>query len=209
MTGTHPLHLPVRAPVSVDQADAPLLIENLLWRLGEDPTRDGLIRTPERVARSLAFLTGGYAQDVHEVLNGAVFEEPYSEMVVVRDIELYSLCEHHMLPFHGRAHVAYVPDGRVVGLSKLPRLVDVFARRLQIQERLTTQIADALEQVLEPRGVGVVIEASHLCMMMRGVEKQNSRTITSTMRGVFLSDQRTRAEFLALAGGIDRAARVI
>jgi GTP cyclohydrolase I len=193
----------------VDQADAPLLIENLLWRLGEDPTRDGLVRTPERVARSLAFLTGGYAQDVHEVLNGAVFEEPYSEMVVVRDIELYSLCEHHMLPFHGRAHVAYVPDGRVVGLSKLPRLVDVFARRLQIQERLTTQIADALEQVLEPRGVGVVIEASHLCMMMRGVEKQNSRTITSTMRGVFLSDPRTRAEFLALAGGIDRAARVM
>jgi GTP cyclohydrolase I len=209
VTGTHPLHLPLRAPVSVDQADTPLLIENLLWRLGEDPTRDGLVRTPERVARSLAFLTGGYAQDVHEVLNGAVFEEPYSEMVVVRDIELYSLCEHHLLPFHGRAHVAYVPDGRVVGLSKLPRLVDVFARRLQIQERLTTQIADALEQVLEPRGVGVVIEASHLCMMMRGVEKQNSRTITSTMRGVFLSDQRTRAEFLALAGGIDRAARVM
>jgi GTP cyclohydrolase IA len=209
LTGTHPLHLPLRAPVSVDQADAPLLIENLLWRLGEDPTRDGLARTLERVARSLAFLTGGYAQDVHEVLNGAVFEEPYSEMVVVRDIELYSLCEHHMLPFHGRAHVAYVPDGRVVGLSKLPRLVDVFARRLQIQERLTTQIADALEQVLEPRGVGVVIEASHLCMMMRGVEKQNSRTITSTMRGVFLSDPRTRAEFLALAGGIDRAARVM
>jgi GTP cyclohydrolase I len=209
VTGNHPLHLPLRAPVSVDQADAPLLIENLLWRLGEDPTRDGLVRTPERVARSLAFLTGGYAQDVHEVLNGAVFEEPYSEMVVVRDIELYSLCEHHMLPFHGRAHVAYVPDGRVVGLSKLPRLVDVFARRLQIQERLTTQIADALEQVLEPRGVGVVIEASHLCMMMRGVEKQNSRTITSTMRGVFLSDPRTRAEFLALAGGIDRAARVM
>jgi GTP cyclohydrolase I len=209
LTGTHPLHLPLRAPVSVDQADAPLLIENLLWRLGEDPTRDGLARTPERVARTLAFLTGGYAQDVHEVLNGAVFEEPYSDMVVVRDIELYSLCEHHMLPFHGRAHVAYVPDGRVVGLSKLPRLVDVFARRLQIQERLTTQIADALEQVLEPRGVGVVIEASHLCMMMRGVEKQNSRTITSTMRGVFLSDPRTRAEFLALAGGIDRAARVM
>jgi GTP cyclohydrolase I len=193
----------------VDEAEVRVLIENLLWRLGENPTREGLLRTPERVATSLAFLTGGYAQDVHEVLNGAVFEEPYSEMVVVRDIELYSLCEHHMLPFHGRAHVAYVPDGRVVGLSKLPRLVDVFARRLQIQERLTTQIADALEQVLDPRGVGVVVEASHLCMMMRGVQKQNSRTITSTMRGVFLSDQRTRAEFLALTGRGDGAARVI
>jgi GTP cyclohydrolase I len=190
---------------------APLadLVETLLHRLGEDPAREGLQRTPERVARSLEFLTSGYRQDVHEVLNGAVFTEPYSEMVLVRDIELYSLCEHHLLPFHGRAHVAYVPDGRVVGLSKLPRLVDVFARRLQIQERLTTQIADALEQVLDPRGVGVVIEASHLCMMMRGVQRQNSRTITSTMRGVFLSDQRTRAEFLALAGRGDGTARVV
>jgi GTP cyclohydrolase IA len=179
---------------------APLadLVETLLHRLGEDPAREGLQRTPERVARSLEFLTSGYRQDVHEVLNGAVFTEPYSEMVLVRDIELYSLCEHHMLPFYGRAHVAYVPDGRVVGLSKLPRLVEVFARRLQVQERLTSEIAEALDRVLAPQGVGVVIEAVHLCMMMRGVQKQNSQTVTSSMRGVFLTDQRTRAEFLAL-----------
>jgi GTP cyclohydrolase I len=209
LTGSHHLSLPLGAPVPVDEAGAPALIENLLRRLGEDPGREGLLRTPERVARSLAFLTSGYGQDVHGVLNGAVFEERYSDMVVVRDIELYSLCEHHLLPFHGRAHVAYVPDGRVVGLSTLPRLVDVFARRLQVQERLTTQIADALDEVLAPRGVGVIVEASHLCMMMRGVGKQNSRTITSTMRGAFLSDPRTRAEFLALAGGIDGAGRAM
>jgi GTP cyclohydrolase I len=183
--------------------EAPLtdLVEALLHRLGEDPAREGLQRTPERVARSLEFLTSGYGQDVHEILNGAVFEEPYSEMVLVRDIELYSLCEHHMLPFYGRAHVAYVPAGRVVGLSKLPRLVDVFARRLQVQERLTSEIAEALDHVLAAQGVGVVIEAVHLCMMMRGVQKQNSQTITSSMRGVFLTDPRTRAEFLALIQG--------
>jgi GTP cyclohydrolase I len=182
---------------------APLaeLVEAMLHRLGEDPAREGLQRTPERVARSLGFLTSGYRQDVHEVLNGAVFKEPYSEMVLVRDIELYSLCEHHMLPFYGRAHVAYVPEGRVVGLSKLPRLVEMFARRLQVQERLTSEIAEALDRVLAPQGVGVVVEAVHLCMMMRGVQKQNSQTVTSSMRGVFLTDQRTRAEFLALIRG--------
>jgi GTP cyclohydrolase I len=188
------------AAVPVGEADTAALIENLLGRLGEDPTREGLLRTPDRVARSLDFLTSGYDQNIGQVLNGAIFEESYSEMVVVKDIELYSLCEHHLLPFFGRAHVAYVPDGRVVGLSKLPRLVDVFARRLQVQERLTTQIAGALDEVLLPQGVGVVIEAAHLCMMMRGVQKQNSQTITSSMRGVFLSDPRTRGEFLALLG---------
>ena len=180
--------------------DTPTLVGRLLRRLGEDPTREGLLRTPERVARSLEFLTAGHAQDPHEVVRGALFEEPYSEMVVVRDIVLYSLCEHHMLPFFGRAHVAYVPDGRIVGLSKLPRVVDVLARRLQVQERLTMEIADTLDEVLAPQGVGVVLEAAHLCMMMRGVQKQNSRTVTSSMRGVFLTDQRTRSEFLRLIG---------
>jgi GTP cyclohydrolase I len=199
---------PPRAAVPVDAADVPTLVDNLLRRLGEDPAREGLARTPERVARSLAFLTGGYGQEVDEVLNGAVFEEAYSEMVLVRDIEVYSLCEHHLLPFYGRAHVAYVPDGRVVGLSKLPRLVDVFARRLQVQERLTTEIADALDRAISPLGVGVVVEALHLCMMMRGVQKQNSRTVTSSMRGVFLTDPRTRAEFLDLIGCGRRGAAV-
>jgi len=197
------------AAVPLVEAGTPALVEALLRRLGEDPTREGLLRTPERVARSLEFLTAGYDQDVDEVLNGAVFAEPYSEMVVVRDIELYSLCEHHMLPFFGKVHVAYVPDGRVVGLSKLPRLVEVFARRLQVQERLTTEIAEALDDLLAPLGVGVVIEAAHLCMMMRGVQKQNSRTITSSMRGVFLTDERTRAEFLGLIGRGPAAATYI
>jgi GTP cyclohydrolase IA len=187
-----------------DDDDLADLVGRVLRRLGEDPTREGLLRTPERVARSLEFLTGGAAQDAGEVLRGALFEEPYSEMVLVRDIELYSLCEHHMLPFFGRAHVAYVPDGRIVGLSKLPRVVDILARRLQVQERLTMEIADTLDEVLAPQGVGVVIEASHLCMMMRGVQKQNSRTVTSSMRGVFLSDERTRAEFLRLTGAGSR-----
>ena len=189
---------PLPAAVPVGEADTATLIDNLLHRLGEDPTREGLMRTPERVTRSLEFLTSGYGQDVHEVLNGAVFEEPYSEMVLVKDIEVYSLCEHHMLPFFGKAHVAYVPNGRVVGLSKLPRLVDIFARRLQVQERLTTQIAEALQSCLEPVGVGVVIEASHLCMMMRGVQKQNAQTITSCMLGAFRDDEKTRSEFLQL-----------
>jgi GTP cyclohydrolase I len=191
---------PPRTSIAVDDADLSTLVASLLRWLGEDPTREGLVRTPERVARSLQFLTGGYGQDVDAVLSGAIFEEAYSEMVVVRDIEVYSLCEHHLLPFHGRAHVAYVPDGRVVGLSKLPRLVDVFARRLQVQERLTVEIAGALDRAIRPLGVGVVIEAAHLCMMMRGVQRQGSRTVTSSMRGVLLTDSRTRAEFLELIG---------
>jgi len=182
----------------------------MLRYLGEDPGREGLQRTPERVVRSLEFLTAGYEQNLSAVINGAVFAETYSEMVIVRDIEVYSLCEHHLLPFFGRAHVAYIPDGRVIGLSKLPRIVDIFARRLQVQERLTTQVADAVDEALSPLGVAVVIEAAHLCMMMRGVQKQNSQTLTSSMRGVFLSDQRTRAEFMELirvpSGGlIDRS----
>ena len=174
------------------------LVESLLRHVGEDPRREGLLRTPERVVESLQFLTAGYQQDVNEVINGAVFAEAYSEMVVVRDIEVYSLCEHHLLPFFGRAHVAYIPDGHVIGLSKLPRIVEVFARRLQVQERLTSQVADALDQALAPQGVGVVIEAAHLCMIMRGVQKQNSSTLTSSMRGAFLNDSRTRAEFMQL-----------
>jgi GTP cyclohydrolase IA len=182
-------------------AEAGHLIAQLLQYLGEDPEREGLRRTPERVVRTLRFLTSGYEQDVSEVINGAVFAEPYSEMVLVKDIEVYSLCEHHLLPFYGKAHVAYIPDGRVVGLSKLPRIVDVFARRLQVQERMTTQIAEALDDALTPLGVAVVVEAAHLCMMMRGVSKQNSRTVTSSMRGCFLSDARTRAEFLDLIKG--------
>ena len=175
------------------------LVRRQLELLGEDPDRDGLVKTPERVAKSLAYLTRGYGQDVNDVIGDALFEETHESMVVVRDIELYSMCEHHMLPFFGRAHIAYIPDGRIVGLSKLPRIVDVFARRLQVQERLTEQIAQAIEQALRPRGVGVVIEAVHLCMMMRGVEKQNSKTITSALRGQFRECPMTRDEFLRLA----------
>ena len=176
------------------------LIHRQLELLGEDPDREGLLRTPHRVATSLAWLTRGYEMDVQQVVNGALFDaEGASNMVMVRDIELYSMCEHHMLPFFGKAHIAYIPDGKIVGLSKLPRIVEVFARRLQVQERLTEQIAGAVDEVLHPLGVGVVIEAYHLCMMMRGVEKQNSKTITSAVRGLFRSDQRTRDEFLTLA----------
>jgi GTP cyclohydrolase I len=176
------------------------LIHRQLELLGEDPEREGLLRTPHRVATSLAWLTRGYEMDVQQVVNGALFDaEGASNMVMVRDIELYSLCEHHMLPFFGKAHVAYIPNGKIVGLSKLPRIVEVFARRLQVQERLTEQIAGAIDEVLKPMGVGVVVEAYHLCMMMRGVEKQNSKTITSAVRGLFRSDQRTRDEFLTLA----------
>ena len=167
--------------------------------LGEEPMRAGLQKTPERVARAMMWLTRGYQQDVEQVVGDAIFEEDHSSMVMVRDIELYSMCEHHMLPFFGKAHIAYIPNGRIVGLSKLPRLVDVFARRLQVQERLTGQIADAIQDVLAPIGVGVVVEAQHLCMMMRGVQKQNSTTITSALRGSFLTDARTRDEFLRLA----------
>ena len=175
------------------------LVHEQLALLGEEPEREGLLKTPERVAKAMRFLTRGYRESVADVVGDAIFREEHQNMVMVRDIELYSLCEHHLLPFFGRAHVAYIPDGRIVGLSKLPRLVDVFARRLQVQERLTEQIASALHDVLKPLGVGVVIEAYHLCMMMRGVEKQNSKTITSALRGSFRSDQRTREEFLTLA----------
>ena len=175
------------------------LVQDQLALLGEDPSREGLLRTPERVAKAMAFLTRGYHQRVEEVVGEGIFAEEHRNMVMVRDIELYSLCEHHMLPFFGKAHVAYIPNGKIVGLSKLPRIVDMFARRLQVQERLTEEIAGAIEEVLAPRGVGVVIEAFHMCMMMRGVEKQNSRTITSALRGVFRDDARTREEFLSLA----------
>ena len=170
----------------------------ILRELGEDPKRDGLLRTPLRVARSLRFLTSGYHQDVERVLNGALFSVGYDEMVIVRDIEVFSLCEHHLLPFFGRCHVAYLPRRKVIGLSKIPRLVDVFAHRLQVQERLTTQIAETIMTKLRPQGVGVVIEARHLCMIMRGVEKQNSVAVTSAMLGVFRESAQTRQEFLNL-----------
>ena len=174
------------------------LIRDLLKELGEDPSREGLEATPERVERALRFLTSGYQVDVRDVLNGAVFTQPYDEMVLVKDIELYSLCEHHLLPFFGKCHVAYIPDGKIVGLSKIPRLVEVFARRLQVQERLTCQIADALMEVLQPQGVAVIVEAFHLCMMMRGVEKQHSRAVTSAMRGAFKEQLATRTELMQL-----------
>jgi GTP cyclohydrolase I len=177
------------------------LVHRMLAILGEDPEREGLVKTPQRVSNSLTWLTRGYGMDVNEVVGDAVFDEPHSSMVMVRDIELYSLCEHHLLPFFGKAHIAYIPDGKIVGLSKLPRIVEVFARRLQVQERLTEEIAQAIQDVLNPKGVGVVIEAYHLCMMMRGVQKQNSQTVTSAVRGIFRNDARTREEFLALAHG--------
>ena len=174
------------------------LIRDLLKDLGEDPDREGLQATPERVERALRFLTSGYAQDVNEVVNDAVFTQAYDEIVLVKDIELYSLCEHHLLPFFGKCHVAYIPNGKIVGLSKIPRLVEVFARRLQVQERLTCQVADALMEILQPQGVAVIIEAFHLCMMMRGVEKQHSRAVTSAMLGVFRENSATRNELMQL-----------
>ncbi len=173
------------------------LLAELISRLGEDITREGLARTPERVEKAMAFLTKGHNEDPGKILRGALFDVAYDEMVIVKEIEMFSLCEHHLLPFFGKVHVAYIPKGKVIGLSKIPRLVDVFARRLQVQERLTRQIAEAIEAAVEPQGVGVVIEARHLCMMMRGVEKQNSSTVTSAMLGVF-QNQNTRAEFLSL-----------
>lgn len=174
------------------------LVTNLLKMLGEDPARQGLEKTPKRVAASLKYLTQGYRQDVKTVLNNAIFDEPYSEMVIVKDIEIFSLCEHHLLPFYGKAHVAYIPNGKIIGLSKIPRVVDIFARRLQVQERLTMQIAECLMDALKPCGVGVVIEAFHLCMAMRGVEKSHSLTMTSTMLGSFRESDRVRTEFLSL-----------
>ena len=176
------------------------LVRSLLAEVGEHPDREGLAHTPARVARSLRFLLSGYGASLEKLVNGAIFEEPYSEMVVVRDIEVYSLCEHHLLPFFGKAHVAYIPNGRIIGLSKIPRIVDMFARRLQVQERLTTEIAEALQTVLQPEGVGVVIEATHLCMAMRGVEKQNSSAVTSSMTGCLRDDDKSRNEFLSLIG---------
>jgi GTP cyclohydrolase IA len=173
-------------------------VRGLLGLLGEDAEREGLLRTPERVEKSLSWLTRGYALSVEDAVGDAIFSEGHQNMVLVKDIEMYSLCEHHLLPFFGKVHIAYIPDGRIVGLSKLPRVVEIFARRLQVQERLTEQIAQALMDVLRPLGVAVVIEAAHLCMMMRGVEKQNSKTLTSAMKGVFLDDLRTRDEFMRM-----------
>ena len=174
------------------------LVRRLLAALGEDPAREGLAETPRRVEQSLRFLTSGYTTDIDDLINGALFTVPYNEMVIVRDIDLYSLCEHHLLPFFGKCHVAYIPDGKVIGLSKVPRIVDAFARRLQVQERLTSQIAETIEEKIRPKCVSGVIEATHMCMAMRGVEKQNSVTVTSAMRGAFHRDPRTRAEFLEL-----------
>jgi len=174
------------------------IVKDLLESIGEDPTREGLLRTPERVSKSFEELTQGTEQRLEDVVGQGVFKEDCSEMVIVKDIEFYSLCEHHMLPFYGRVHVAYIPDGRIIGLSKIPRIVDMFARRLQVQERMTSQIAEAIQEVLQPKGVGVVADAAHLCMMMRGVQKQNSSTMTSCLLGGFRSDPRTRSEFLDL-----------
>ena len=174
------------------------LIRSLLEQLGEDPSREGLLKTPERVEKSMKFLTSGYAADIDDILNGALFTVDYSEMVIVKDIDFYSLCEHHLLPFFGKCHVAYIPRTQVIGLSKIPRLVDVFSRRLQVQERLTNEIAECIREAVDPLGVGVIMQGTHLCMAMRGVEKQNSATVTSAMLGTFRSDARTRAEFLQL-----------
>jgi GTP cyclohydrolase IA len=181
----------------LEQVSTQDIYREIIRRYDADPSRDGLEKTPERIEKALEFLTKGYHEDPKEVLHGALFDVAYDEMVIVKDIEMYSLCEHHMLPFFGKVHVAYIPDGKVIGLSKAPRLVEVFARRLQVQERLTRQIAEAVQDAIHPQGVGVVIEARHLCMMMRGVEKQNSSTVTSAMLGVF-QKQNTRAEFLSL-----------
>ncbi len=197
-SGRYANSLEANSDAEVYDEDFESLIQQMLTRLGEDPGREGLRRTPLRVAKAMDFLTSGYDMDAGEIARNAVFTEDCKEMVLVRDIEFYSLCEHHMLPFFGRAHVGYLPAGKVIGLSKVARVVDVFARRLQVQERLTNQVADALMQALEPHGVAVVMEAGHTCMMMRGVQKQNSTTVTSAMRGTFEKDARTRAEFMSL-----------
>jgi GTP cyclohydrolase I len=198
LTASEPLTAVSAPELSVQDLSTQDLYRELLLRIGEDPTRDGLIDTPKRMEKSMAFLTRGYQMDVNAVLHDALFDVQYDEMVIVKDIEFFSMCEHHLLPFFGKAHVAYVPNGRVIGLSKIPRLVDVFARRLQVQERLTTQIADAISEAINPQGVAVILEAQHLCMMMRGVEKQHSATVTSAMLGVFKTQLQTRNEFLAL-----------
>ena len=189
-------------PRTLRDASLREIFAEVLTRVGEDPARDGLVNTPKRVAESLQFLTRGYSQTVDEVIHGALFDVDYDEMVIVKDIEFYSQCEHHLLPFFGRAHVAYIPQGKVIGLSKIPRIVDVFARRLQVQERLTQQVAEAIEDAIHPQGVAVILEAQHLCMMMRGVEKQSSQTITSAMLGVFKTQIQTRNELMSL---IERA----
>jgi GTP cyclohydrolase I len=183
---------------SLDAVSTRDLYREMLTRIGEDPTRDGLLRTPERMEKSMAFLTRGYKMDVTEVLHDALFDVDYDEMVIVKDVEFFSMCEHHLLPFFGKAHIAYVPNGKVIGLSKIPRLVDVFARRLQVQERLTRQVGEAITEAINPQGVAVILEAQHLCMMMRGVEKQHSSTVTSAMLGVFKTQLQTRNEFLSL-----------
>jgi GTP cyclohydrolase IA len=185
-------------PTTLTSASYEELMREILIRLGEDPDREGLTRTPERVHKAYEFLTRGYREDPEALLREALFTVSYDEMVIVKDIEMFSLCEHHMLPFFGKVHVAYIPNGKVIGLSKIPRLVEVFSRRLQIQERLTTQIAETIQKTIEPQGVGVVIEARHLCMMMRGVEKQHSAAVTSSMLGSFRAEEETRAEFLSL-----------
>jgi GTP cyclohydrolase I len=185
-------------PTLLETASTQELYRELLRRMGEDPDRDGLLKTPERMEKSIAFLTKGYAMNVAEVLHHALFDVDYDEMVIVKDIEFYSQCEHHLLPFFGKAHIAYVPNGKVIGLSKIPRLVDVFARRLQVQERLTRQVGEAIQEAINPQGVAVILEAQHLCMMMRGVEKQRSSTVTSAMFGVFKTQLQTRNEFLSL-----------
>jgi len=182
----------------LETASTQELYRELLRRMGEDPERDGLLKTPERMEKSMAFLTRGYTMNVAEVLHHALFDVDYDEMVIVKDVEFYSQCEHHLLPFFGKAHIAYVPNGKVIGLSKIPRLVDVFARRLQVQERLTRQVGEAIQEAINPQGVAVILEAQHLCMMMRGVEKQRSSTVTSAMFGVFKSQLQTRNEFLSL-----------
>lgn len=183
---------------SLTSVSTPELLRELLVRLGEDPERDGLLRTPERMQKALEYLTKGYQQDANAVLQGALFEVSYDEMVIVKDIEMFSLCEHHLLPFFGKVHVAYIPNGKVLGLSKIPRIVDIFSRRMQVQERLTVQIAETIQNAIQPLGVGVVIEARHLCVMMRGVEKQHSSAVTSHMLGSFRSAEKTREEFLSL-----------
>jgi GTP cyclohydrolase I len=184
--------------ITLTSATTAELLRELLVRIGEDPQREGLVRTPERMHKALEYLTQGYKKDAAEILRGAMFEVSYDEMVIVKDIEMFSLCEHHMLPFFGKVHVAYIPNGKVIGLSKIPRIVDIFARRLQVQERMTVQIAETIQRAIEPQGVGVVIEARHLCVMMRGVEKQHSSAVTSHMLGSFRSLQNTREEFLSL-----------